>query len=318
MQQWWELSLVSFAVVNAKNFIPELQAAHNPRAEAARSAGCSHERFLELMRQDDAFDAPLTELGENQAREGAERYRHALQGVDLVVSSPLSRALRTADLTLPPPPHPSVDGNGDCDGSGGDGDEKDGHPRRVCVEDFREINGWLINAKRRDRSDLEDKFRPPWDFAGLTTETDEAWTETLETESSAAERGYRGMLWLSEREEERILVVCHGGILRFMMNQHPHIKLEDERTCGGADERGVGGRFGNCELREFVVRWTPGDGDAATVSRNAAGQRMEIDGSKRHVHSMASESLKRPVELLELGPRPVVMLTEVSLKSPPV
>jgi hypothetical protein len=27
------------------------QAAHNPRAEAAREAGCSHDEFLELMRQ---------------------------------------------------------------------------------------------------------------------------------------------------------------------------------------------------------------------------------------------------------------------------
>ena len=42
------------------------QSMHNVRAEAARHGGCSFERFLELMALDDAFDAPLTELGIQQ------------------------------------------------------------------------------------------------------------------------------------------------------------------------------------------------------------------------------------------------------------
>jgi hypothetical protein len=44
------------------------QAQHNPRAEAARTAGCSHEKFLDLMREDDQFDADLTELGRAQVQ----------------------------------------------------------------------------------------------------------------------------------------------------------------------------------------------------------------------------------------------------------
>ena len=47
-------------------FLRHGQAVHNPRAEAAKSAGCSYERFLGLMREDDAFDAPLTPLGTSQ------------------------------------------------------------------------------------------------------------------------------------------------------------------------------------------------------------------------------------------------------------
>uniref|UniRef100_A0A7S4MZW9 Phosphoglycerate mutase (2,3-diphosphoglycerate-dependent) n=1 Tax=Odontella aurita TaxID=265563 RepID=A0A7S4MZW9_9STRA len=276
-------------------FLRHGQAAHNPRAEAARSAGCTHERFLELMRQDDAFDAPLTALGETQATEGADRYRHVLRNVDLVVSSPLSRALRTADLTVSP--------------SSEDGEGSIGHPSRVCVEDFREINGWLVNAKRRDRSDLEGQFHPSWDFSDLT-ESDETWTETLETEAGAAERGYRGLLWLSKRKEERILVVCHGGILRFLMNQHPNVKLEDERTCSSVDDRGVGGRFGNCELREFVVRWTPSD-ETSVADSHEVGKKMELGVSKRHVHSMTGE-VNNP---MHFGHRPLVTMTEVSFQN---
>jgi hypothetical protein len=71
------------------------QALHNPRAEAAEAAGgCSIDKFLELMRQDDALDAELTELGLQQARachethfQHAESLEHL---VDLVVSSTLS------------------------------------------------------------------------------------------------------------------------------------------------------------------------------------------------------------------------------------
>ena len=79
-------------------FLRHGQAVHNPRAEAAREAGCTHEHFLELTRQDDAFDSPLTTLGEEQAREVLRRYGSgALLNVGLVVASSLSRALRTAD-----------------------------------------------------------------------------------------------------------------------------------------------------------------------------------------------------------------------------
>lgn len=74
------------------------QAMHNPRAEKAKEAGCSHDEFLELMRQDDAMDADLTELGLKQATSVGQNWSQ----LQLVVSSPLSRALQTADLVAPP------------------------------------------------------------------------------------------------------------------------------------------------------------------------------------------------------------------------
>ena len=223
------------------------QAVHNPRAELAKQAGCSHEHFMELMRQDDALDAPLTELGEQQATKVQDRFGSTmLEGVDLVVSSPLSRALCTADLALPPSTKTGISSP----------------QRRVCVEHFREINGWLLNAKRRDQSDLQKMFGH-WDFSSISS-TDETWTEKLESEEECAERGYLGLLWLMEQTESSILVTTHGGLLRFVMNQHPHVRMFDGRNSTNTtqleesqntsnDARCVKGRFGNCELREFTV-----------------------------------------------------------------
>jgi hypothetical protein len=82
------------------------QALHNPRAEAAKAAGCSMDKFLELMRQDDALDAELTELGRQRARACHEtHFQHAESSehlVDLVVSSTLSQALETTELVVYP------------------------------------------------------------------------------------------------------------------------------------------------------------------------------------------------------------------------
>merc|ERR1719181_77400 len=65
------------------------QAQHNIRAERMRDEGCSFDAFLDQMRQDDAFDADLTDVGRAQAAPTS-------RAVDLVVASPLSRAVEIA------------------------------------------------------------------------------------------------------------------------------------------------------------------------------------------------------------------------------
>jgi len=113
------------------------QAAHNPRAEKARAEGCSHDEFLEIMRQDDCLDAPLTTLGIEQAKEGQARYGHLLRDVQLVVSSPLSRALQTADAILPP----SRDHARSFATSSSPGVDLVVNPKRFVMESLREVNG---------------------------------------------------------------------------------------------------------------------------------------------------------------------------------
>ena len=65
------------------------QAQHNPRAEKARENGCDFDEFLRLMEEDDALDAALTELGEDQARTAGDRehIKRALSNIELVGKS---------------------------------------------------------------------------------------------------------------------------------------------------------------------------------------------------------------------------------------
>ena len=207
------------------------------------------------MQQDDAFDAPLTPKGIQQAITARTDNSLKLNGVQLVVSSPLSRALCTADLAIHPKhgaSHDDTDDDGNDDGNTNDTTTTrtvTGATNRICIEEFREINGWLLNAKRRPKQDLISTFHPSWNFHQLTAQ-DEAWTTTLESEHTCAERCYQGLLFLlRERVEERILTVAHGGLLKFVMVHHRNVVVVDGREEGEK-------RFGNCELREYEVEWT--------------------------------------------------------------
>ena len=244
------------------------QATHNPRAEAAKAAGCSFDEFFELMRQDDSLDSPLTEHGREQATAVYKRYgHHYADTVELVVSSPLSRALETANLALPPVV--------DDDDKDDDDDTKDNNSisssssrlvtKRVCYEDFREVNGVLQNAKRRTVSELKTLFQQ-WDFdsSGMA-ECDESWTaDTLEDLLTCGERGFASFHWLwHERPERSILLVAHGGILRYTLNDHPNVVVQDERRKmqkNGEEPgcRSVMERFRNCELRRYRFAWEDG------------------------------------------------------------
>ena len=215
-------------------FLRHGQAVHNPRAEVARENGCSFDEFLQLMHEDDAYDADLTALGEKQAREAglSGHVKDALQNVEMIVSSPLSRAIRTADLF-----HEKCDTN----------------PKRVAIEHFREINGKLLNAKRRPRTTLETMF-PNWDFSHLS-DVDESWTDSLEPYDECSERGYQGLLWIMQQQEKNLLLVAHGGLLKMMMNDHPRVVLVDRRNKEQRTdaERCVSKRFENCELRSYII-----------------------------------------------------------------
>lgn len=218
-------------------FLRHGQAIHNPRAEVARENGCSFEEFLQLMHEDDSYDADLTALGEKQAKEaGSHRHvKDVLQNVEMIVSSPLSRAIRTADLFH------------------GNQNPAAAPPKRVAIEHFREINGKLLNAKRRPRTELETIF-PQWDFSHVPI-MDETWTEELEAQHECGERGYQGLLWIMQQQETNVLLVAHGGLLKMMMNDHPRVVLVDGRSQQRNKDvaRCVTQRFGNCELRSYIV-----------------------------------------------------------------
>ena len=211
------------------SFVRHGQAQHNVRAEAKRDAGCPFDEFIDQMRKDDAFDADLTDVGREQARSARA------PDVQLVVASPLSRAVETASLMYP-------------------GREI------VCVEELREWCGQLVNSKRRTASQLKQRF--PFVDVSQLNEDDERWdAEVLEEEASVARRGVAALKWLVERPEDTIAVVCHGGLLAvtFDPDDHGgHSCVEAPNPCTK--------RFSNCEVR--TVKITTHDGGARfSVSR---------------------------------------------------
>lgn len=223
------MTRVSASIIKNLWIVRHGQAMHNPRAEAAKERGCSHDEFLNWMKQDDVLDADLTELGKEQAINVGMKKNWGI--LDLIVASPLSRAIRTADLLTPSTLFEPT--------------------KRIAVEHFREINGWLLNAKRRNVEELQEIF-PKWDFGELTPR-DDLWSDVLEAEDSCSERGYQGLCWIMKRQEENVLLVAHGGILRYMMQTHSLVKMVDRRTNGKS--RSLDARFDNCEARHYQITW---------------------------------------------------------------
>ena len=112
------------------------QAQHNIRAEKLRDEGCAFDVFIQTMKEDDAFDADLTEKGRREARDASSAAQRAT--LELVVASPLSRAIETATLLYPE--HTAVGCN------------------FVALEPLREWSGQLENGRRRDSDAIKAKF----------------------------------------------------------------------------------------------------------------------------------------------------------------
>jgi len=156
----------------------------------------------------------------------------------VILASPLSRAVDTADLVLPP------SATKKC-------------ARRIIREEWREISGWLINAQRMSQSSLQAKYAA-WDVSTLPTEEDSLWTNELESEEACAERGYQGLCYIWDAiEEEEVAVAAHGGIFSFLMGLHP---------CVEADET-MKERFSNCQLKSCEMTLLEGGGSPTDTRR---------------------------------------------------
>ena len=145
------------------------------------------------------FDARLTELGEQQAMAARDRYRD--RDYDIVLASPLTRAIQTAHGIF--------------------GDRN--IPIEICVL-HRE---WQISSCDigRNVAELTTDF-PHLDFSALS---DRWWRHDLpacslgfpqETEAHLQERVRAFTALISTRPEERIAVVGHGDFFRRLIGRH--------------------------------------------------------------------------------------------------
>ena len=209
----------------------------------------------------DIIDAPLTDKGRNQCIEQRLDKGEYLGGVELIVVSPLIRALETACITFDY--HlPSTDNN-DGDGDGG--------VRWIAHEGIREELGLLLCNQRRPLKETRLEF-PHVDFS-LLTQYDEGessddedlyWKQHCERTSmnntdgipqresmeDMSHRAYDFLVeYLYHRPEREIAVVGHSAWLLAMTNA----VLEFEES-GDAEDFGT--MFGQAELRSATLSFT--------------------------------------------------------------
>ena len=212
------------------HFLRHGSALHNINAEPLRAAGCSFQEFLDQMKVDDAFDAALTPAGVQQAIAAGSLppSKAAAASLQLVVTSPLSRAIDTADLVFPA--------------------NSEAAPR-LMHESLREITGWLLNGKRRTRSELSELY-PEYDQGNILTDEDVLWKpEELESDKSVRARANSAIEFIWNRPETTVAVVAHGGLLKNMLCGNPFVRTVTEV-----------GRFENCEMKTCTLQWNEGDG----------------------------------------------------------
>jgi broad specificity phosphatase PhoE len=173
------------------------------------------------------FDPGLTAQGFAQA----QALRPLVQnlGAQLVVASPLTRALQTAvsvlsgkeGATATDTASTSSAGSGGGSGSGASPPASSGPatpPPIVAVEAVREAYGQYLPDKRRTRAELAAAFSPPVDLSALPEE-DALWTPRRETLDSVLGRARAFVEEVLRRPERRVLVVSHGVFLQCVLQE---------------------------------------------------------------------------------------------------
>lgn len=179
------------------------------------------------------IDAKLTPKGEQQCvavrqqlHDEREQRGIAAKRIELVVVSPMTRALQTAQIVF---------GAADC------GDA----PPFVAHDGCRERWGLYTCDRRRPISALRQQFPTCIDFDSFCpVDEDEVWTQERETDEHCAARGIAFLEWLAKRPERELAVVTHSSFLRHMFDQFGAGHSEEDakelkRLAGNAELRSV-------------------------------------------------------------------------------
>ncbi|CAK7347309.1 unnamed protein product [Dovyalis caffra] len=170
------------------------------------------------------FDAHLSPSGWQQTG-NLRKHVHAsalLKRIDLVITSPLSRAMQTATEVFGSEGHINGSKEANLDDNG---ISSLNFPPIVAVELCRERLGVHPCDKRRTISENRSRF-PTIDFSLANI----LWTaDARETDEEIAARGLKFMSWLWTRPEKEIAVVTHHRFLQHTLNAlgndcHPSVK----------------------------------------------------------------------------------------------
>ncbi|XP_057867490.2 phosphoglycerate mutase-like protein 1 isoform X1 [Cryptomeria japonica] len=268
------------------HMVRHAQGYHNVRGDKGRTVLLPHE----------LFDASLTPLGWQQVRAFYDRTKLAQASkceckfdmlssvlgskvdilrkqvaiigiasrVELVVTSPLTRAMQTAvgvfgggdynDSDSSPPL--MVAGAGKSDRAAISSSKC---PPFLTMELCREHMGPHSCEQRKSISECQTLF-PAIDFSLVETDEDVLWKpNTREKEYDIAACGVAFLNWLLTRMEKEIVVVSHKGFLKHTMalfgkDCHPLVRNEIRKE------------FKNCELRSFVVSHRSAIGTSVLVT----------------------------------------------------
>jgi len=184
------------------------------------------------------YDARLTQKGIRQAKKLKQMLANRPSGgrpftaFELVVVSPLTRALETAQQIFSDPP-------------GTYGGDVVPPPRVLVSEDCRERYGRYVCDGRRSVSQLFEEFSS-FDFSLMSSDSDDLHDDERESSVEIEERALRLLGWLSARPERCIAVVTHSEFLRFLFGQFTDTLHEEDRSC-------LQRTAANCELRSVVL-----------------------------------------------------------------
>ncbi|XP_038991510.1 phosphoglycerate mutase-like protein 1 [Hibiscus syriacus] len=184
------------------------------------------------------IDAALSPLGWQQVRAQRENVSASgmLQGIEVVITSPLLRTLQTSVGVF-----------------GSEEQQEDhcgnktstlNHPPIIAAELCRERM-----RKGRSRATVgqcRSRF-PQVDFSLIESEEDTLWeADERETNEAVAARGIKFIKWVLGRKEREIAVVSHGVFL-----QETLIALKNK--CLPLMDTDPFTRFGNCEIRSVII-----------------------------------------------------------------
>lgn len=149
-------------------------------------------------------DPDLTELGEQQCIDLRKDESFPHDKIDLIVSSPLKRTIRTALIAF--------------------GDTlKAKSMKIVCLQELQETSALPCDTGTpKDQLELEFKGQPV-DFSRLDAGWDSKDGRWAPDTPAIEMRAREARIWLRDRPEKEIVCVTHGGFLHFLTedwNEH--------------------------------------------------------------------------------------------------
>lgn len=171
----------------------------------------------------------MTDVGVGQCSQLAHEVRNLTVMPEVVVVSPLRRAIHTATLGFRP------------DGSG---------PPFVATELCRERVSFHTCDGRRNLTDIKADFGSFVEFSEIADEVDTMWPNKEDTPTEAAStdcanRALKFLHWLHARPEKTIAVVSHWVFYTHLF-----------RLFGNGELRS---KFGNAEMRSVVMCLPPAE-----------------------------------------------------------